>query len=90
MYCRMCVDVHGLTPTRLNQPAEAEFLVSLCYQADLRHKHDENQGFVQPMCVPCVERLRLNPDLYIFSVYSLKLEERNNPEEKNGYRQRRL
>ena len=82
----MCVDVHVLTPTRLNQPAEAEFLVSHCYQADVRHKHDEKQGFVQPMCVPCVERLRLNPDLYIFSVYSLKLEERNNPEEKNGYK----
>ena len=82
MYCRMCIDVHGLTPTRLNQPAEAEFLVSHCYQADLRHKHEENQGFVQPMCGHCVERLRLNPDLYIFSVYSLKLEERNNPEEK--------
>ena len=81
VYCRMCVDVHGLTPTRLNEPAEAKFLVSHCYQADLRHKHEENQGFVQPMCGPCVERLRLNPDVYIFSVYSLKLEERNNPEE---------
>jgi len=90
VYCRMCVDVHGLTPTRLNEPAEAEFLVSHCYQADLRHKHEENQGFVQPMCGPCVERLRLNPDLYIFSVYSLKLEELNNPEEKNGYKPRRL
>ena len=36
MYCRMCVDVHGLTPTKLNQPAEAEYLVSHCYEADLR------------------------------------------------------
>ena len=45
MYCRMCVDVHGLTPTKLNQPSEAEFLVSHCYEGDLRHKHDENQGF---------------------------------------------
>ena len=43
MYCRMCVDVHGLTPTKLNQPSEAEFLVSHCYEGDLRHKHDENQ-----------------------------------------------
>tara|TARA_B100000029_G_C17332909_1_gene872353 strand:+ start:32 stop:274 length:243 start_codon:yes stop_codon:yes gene_type:complete len=80
----MCVDVHGLTPTKLNNPAEAEFLVSHCYQADLRHKHEENQGFIQPMCSSCVKKIRENPDLYIFSIYSLKLEEINTPEEKNG------
>ena len=68
MYCRMCVDVHGLTPTKLNQPSEAEFLVSHCYEGDLRHKHDENQGFIQPMCASCVERIKKNPDLFIFSV----------------------
>jgi len=82
MYCRMCVDVHGLTPTKLNQPANAEYLVSHCYQADLRHKHEENQGFIQPMCGACVERIKANSDLYVFSVYSLKLEELNTPEEK--------
>ena len=86
MYCRMCVDVHGLTPTKLNQPANAEYLVSHCYQADLRHKHEENQGFIQPMCGACVERIKANPDLYVFSVYSLKLEELNTPEEKNGFK----
>ena len=84
MYCRMCVDVHGLTPTKLNNPAEAEFLVSHCYHADLRHKHEENQGFIHPMCSSCVKKIRENPDLYIFSIYSLKLEEINTPEEKNG------
>ena len=76
----MCVDVHGLTPTKLNKPANAEYLVSLCYQADLRHKHEENQGFIQPMCEDCVENIKANTDLYIFSVYSLKLEELNTPE----------
>ena len=49
MYCRMCIDVHGLTPTKLNQPSEAEYLVSHCYQGDLRHKHDEIQGFISEL-----------------------------------------
>jgi len=80
MYCRMCVDVHGLTPTKLNQPASAEYLVSHCYQADLRHKHEENQGFIHPMCEACVKRIKSNPDIYIFSVYSLELKELNTPE----------
>ena len=84
MYCRMCVDVHGLTPTKLNQPAQAEYLVSHCYQADLRHKHEENQGFIQPMCEACVERIKINPDIYVFSVYSLELKELHTPEEENG------
>ena len=83
MYCRMCVDVHGLTPTKLNQPSEAEFLVSHCYEGDLRHKHDENQGFIQPMCGPCVERIKKNPDLFIFSVYDISLKEKNIVEENN-------
>ena len=69
MYCRMCVDVHGLTPTKLNQPAEAEYLVSPCYQADLRHKHEENQGFVHAMCGDCVDRIKANEDIYVFSIY---------------------
>ena len=55
----------------------------MCIRDSLRHKHEENQGFVHPMCGPCVERIRANPDLYIFSVYSLKLEELNNPEDEN-------
>ena len=84
MYCRMCVDVHGLTPTKLNQPAEAEYLVSHCYQADLRHKHEENQGFVHAMCGDCVDRIKANEDIYVFSIYSLTLEELNTPEEKDG------
>ena len=84
MYCRMCVDVHGLTPTKLNKPANAEYLVSHCYQADLRHKHEENQGFIQPMCEACVDRIKLNPDIYVFSVYSLELKELHTPEEENG------
>ena len=84
MYCRMGVDVHGLTPTKLNQPASAEYLVSHCYQADLRHKHEENQGFIQPMCEACVDRIKLNPDIYVFSVYSLELKELHTPEEENG------
>ena len=84
MYCRMCVDVHGWTPTKLNQPASAEYLVSHCYQADLRHKHEENQGFIQPMCEACVDRIKLNPDIYVFSVYSLELKELHTPEEENG------
>ena len=83
MYCRMCVDVHGLTPTKLNQPAEAEYLVSHCYEADLRHKHDENQGFIQPMCASCVERIKKNTDLFIFSVYDISLKEKNIVEENN-------
>ena len=83
MYCRMCVDVHGLTPTKLNQPSEAEFLVSPCYEGDLRHKHDENQGFIQPMCGSCVERIKKNPDLFIFSVYDISLKEKNVIEEKD-------
>ena len=84
MYCRMCVDVHGLTPTKLNQPAEAEYLVSHCYQADLRHKHEENQGFVHAMCGDCVDRIKANEDIYVFSIYGLTLEELNTPEKKNG------
>ena len=84
MYCRMCVDVHGLTPTKLNEPDEAEYLVSHCYQGDLRHKHEENQGFIQPMCEACVDRIKLNPDIYVFSVYSLELKELHTPEEENG------
>ena len=84
MYCRMCVDVHGLTPTKLNQPAEAEYLVSHCYQADLRHKHEENQGFVHAMCGDCVDRIKANEDIYVFSIYGLTLEEFNTPEEENG------
>ena len=84
MYCRMCVDVHGLTPTKLNQPAEAEYLVSHCYQADLRHKHEENQGFVHAMCGDCVDRIKANEDIYVFSIYGLTLEELNTPEEENG------
>ena len=83
MYCRMCVDVHGLTPTKLNQPSEAEFLVSHCYEGDLRHKHDENQGFIQPMCGSCVERIKKNTDLFIFSVYDISLREKNVIEENN-------
>jgi len=82
MYCRMCVDVHGLTPTKLNKPSDAEYLVSHCYQADLRHKHEENQGLIQPMCGNCVDRINANPDLFVFSVYKLTLEERNDVEEK--------
>ena len=84
MYCRMCVDVHGLTPTKLNQPAEAEYLVSHCYQADLRHKHEENQGFVHAMCGDCVDRIKANEDIYVFSIYGLTLEELNTPEEEDG------
>ena len=84
MYCRMCVDVHGLTPTKLNQPAEAEYLVSHCYQADLRHKHEEIQGFVHAMCGDCVDRIKANEDIYVFSIYGLTLEELNTPEEENG------
>ena len=84
MYWRMCVDVHGLTPTKLNQPAEAEYLVSHCYQADLRHKHEENQGFVHAMCGDCVDRIKANEDIYVFSIYGLTLEELNTPEEEDG------
>ena len=84
MYCRMCVDVHGLTPTKLNQPAEAEYLVSHCYQADLRHKHEENQGVVHAMCGDCVDRIKANEDIYVFSIYGLTLEELNTPEEEDG------
>ena len=84
MYCRMCVDVHGLTPTKLNQPAEAEYLVSHCYQADLRHKHEENQGFVHAMCGDCVDRIKANEDIYVISIYGLTLEELNTPEEEDG------
>jgi len=80
----MCVDVHGLTPTKLNQPAEAEYLVSHCYQADLRHKHEENQGFVHAMCGECVDRIKSNEDIYVFSIYGLTLKELNTPEEENG------
>ena len=83
MYCRMCVDVHGLTPTKLNQPSEAEFLVSHCYEGDLRHKHDENQGFIQPMCGSRVERKKKNPDLIKLSVYDISLKEKNVIEEKD-------
>ena len=83
MYCRMCIDVHGLTPTKLNQPSEAEFLVSHCYQGDLRHKHDENQGFIQPMCSSCVKQIKKNTDLFVFAIYSIKLEEKNKIEKKN-------
>ena len=82
MYCRMCVDIHGLTPTKLNGPSEAEFLVSHCYVGDLRHKHEKNQGFIHPMCSPCVDRIKLNPDLFVFSIYKLTLEEMNEVEEK--------
>ena len=82
MYCRMCVDIHGLTPTKLNEPAEAEFFVSHCYTGDSRHKHEENQGFLHAMCGPCVDRIKSNPDLFVFSVYKLSLEERNDVEEK--------
>jgi hypothetical protein len=32
------------------------------------------------MCGACVERIKANSDLYVFSVYSLKLEELNTPE----------
>ena len=84
MYCRMCVDVHGVTPTKLNQPAEAQYLVSHCYQADLRHKHEENQGFVHAMCGDCVDRIKANEDIYVFSIYGLTLEELNTPEEEDG------
>ncbi len=70
MYCRMCIDVHGLTPTKLNQPSEAEFLVSHCYEGDLRHKHDENQGFIQPMCGACVDRIK-RILIYLFSQYTI-------------------
>ena len=84
MYCRMCVDVHGLSPTKLNQPSEAEYLVSHCYQADLRHKHEENQGFVHAMCGDCVDRIKANEDIYVFSIYGLTLEELNTPEEEDG------
>ena len=84
MYCRMCVDVHGLPPPKLNQPAEAEYLVSHCYQAELRHKHEENQGFVHAMCGDCVDRIKANEDIYVFSIYGLTLEELNTPEEEDG------
>ena len=46
--------------------------------------HEENQGFIQPMCEACVERIKINPDIYVFSVYSLELKELNTPEEENG------
>ena len=41
MYCRMCIDVHGLTPTKLNEPETAEYLVSHCYEGDLKHKQQQ-------------------------------------------------
>ena len=72
MYCRMCVDVHGLTPTKLNEPDEAEYLVSHCYQGDLKWKMDENQGLIQAMCSNCVKKLKKNPDIHFFSVYEIK------------------
>ena len=33
------------------------------------------------MCEACVDRIKLNPDIYVFSVYSLELKELNTPEE---------
>ena len=67
MYCRMCVDVHGLTPTKLNQPASAEYLVSHCYQADLRHKHEENHGVIHAMCESFCILINSISVIYIFS-----------------------
>ena len=61
-----------------------EFVHRVSSEADLRHKHEENQGFIQPMCEACVERIKINPDIYVFSVYSLELKELNTPEEENG------
>ena len=75
MYCRMCIDVHGLTPTKLNEPNEAEYLVSHCYQGDLKWKKDENQGLIQPMCRECVKKLKKNTDIHFFSVYEIELVE---------------
>ncbi len=72
MYCRMCIDVHGLTPTRLNEPETAEYLVSHCYEGDLKHKHSEDDGLLQPMCGGCLERLLENPDIHVFSSYRLE------------------
>ena len=72
MYCRMCIDVHGLTPTRLNEPEAAEFLVSHCYEGDLKYKHSEDDGLLQPMCSDCLERLLENSDIHIFSAYRLE------------------
>ena len=65
MYCRMCIDVHGLTPTKLNEPNEAEYLVSHCYQGDLKWKKDENQGLIQHMCGECVKKLKKNTDIHL-------------------------
>ena len=72
MYCRMCIDVHGLTPTKLNEPETAEYLVSHCYEGDLKHKHSEDDGLLQPMCGGCLERLLENPDIHVFSAYQLE------------------
>ena len=71
MHCRMCIDVHGLTPTRLNEPDAAEYLVSHCYEGDLKHKHSEDDGLLQPMCGGCLARLLENPDIHVFSAYRL-------------------
>jgi len=72
MYCRMCIDVNGLTPTKLNEPETAEYLVSHCYEGDLKHKHSEDDGLLQPMCGSCLERLLENPDIHVFSAYRLE------------------
>ena len=72
MHCRMCIDVHGLTPTRLNEPEIAEYLVSHGYEGALKHKQSENDGLLQPMCVSWLERLLENSDIHIFSAYRLE------------------
>ncbi|MCH2417555.1 MAG: hypothetical protein MK222_02290, partial [Candidatus Poseidoniia archaeon] len=57
---------------RLNEPETAEYLVSHCYEGDLKHKHSEDDGLLQPMCGGCLERLLENPDIHVFSAYRLE------------------